>query len=119
MRFHGVDLEIDGRRSDKTEPDPRFHDDEIYISGIEIDDEEALLFWLNEEFEVIQLKGCMTLRKREIKEGAKDKPESLESIMGKITKQFSSIDAAIKTFIEYQKAEIDNLTAQIRATERR
>jgi len=48
--FHGFELEIDGKRGDPSDPDPRFREDEIYIAGIQIVDEEGALHWFRERF---------------------------------------------------------------------
>lgn len=50
MIFHGFDLEIDGTRGDPSEPDPRFRDDEMIISGISIADELIARYWFNKKF---------------------------------------------------------------------
>lgn len=52
MISHGLELEIDGRRGDPSEEDPRFRDDEICISGAKIADEAVFVHWLNQLFEV-------------------------------------------------------------------
>ena len=52
MIFHGLELEIDGRRGDPSEEDPRFWDDEVNISGAKIVDEAVFVHWLNQLFEV-------------------------------------------------------------------
>lgn len=44
--------------------------------------------------------------------------ETFETILDKLNKQFDSIDAAIKVFCQYQKAEIDRLAKEIRKNEK-